>query len=65
MSARRAWRYNQIARPTLEAHGIEIIDTFRLSAAQPGATQDGVHFPSISQQFLQDLLRAVCRTEVL
>ena len=65
MSARRAERYNQIAAPVLKAHGIEIIDTFALSLAHPEATLDGVHFPAISQHFLQDLLRAVCRAEVL
>jgi len=61
MNAGLAQRYNEVARPQLQRRGIEIIDTFSSTLANPLLSIDGVHFPGVvSKHHTQLFLRATC-----
>ena len=61
MSAERARRYNERARPELRRFGVQYVDTHASGAAHPELSLDGVHFGhALTQQHARLFWRALC-----
>ena len=61
MSAALAKRYNEIAAPHLQRHGVRLIDTYTSGLANPELSRDGVHFAApVARHHSQLFWRSLC-----
>ena len=61
MSAALARRYNELAAPEMERHGVAVVDTYTSGLTHAHLSRDGVHAPgTLSRHHAQLFWRQLC-----